>query len=309
MAKQADAPLDDLMMAMDVVDTLRHEETLVLKELDTEDRDRRMVERLREVYAAQGIEVPDHILKSGVEGLKEDRFVYAPPGSGFQRTLALAYIHRSVWSKWFAAVCVALVLAGAGWHFLVTVPREQAAQALQVELAQTLPARLSALTDRVSSLTSSEDALTRARTLGDDGRAAAAEGNADAARQAVAALEDLATTLAAEFEIHIVSRPGTPTGVTRIPDVNRSTQNYYLIVEALDRDGNTLTRRIVSEEDGTAEEISMWGQRVSSALFDRVRQDKQDDGIVQDTHIGRKTRGETGVDWQNGVQEGAITTW
>ncbi len=115
MADKAEAPLDDLMMAMDVVDTLRHDEALVRKELGSENRDARMIERLREIYASQGIDVPDHILEAGVEGLKEDRFVYNPPAGGISRFFALLYVTRMSWSKWLAAVVVVLVLAGAGW--------------------------------------------------------------------------------------------------------------------------------------------------------------------------------------------------
>nr|MDJ0956301.1 DUF6384 family protein [Arenicellales bacterium] len=56
-------PLDDVMLAMDVVDTLRHQQLLVERELNTEDRDKKMMDRLREIYASQGIEVPDHVLE------------------------------------------------------------------------------------------------------------------------------------------------------------------------------------------------------------------------------------------------------
>ena len=110
MASKSDAPLDDLMMAMDVVDTLRHEEGQVARELKTDERDAAMVERLRQVYASQGIDVPDHILKAGVEDLKRDRFVYSPPSAGFQRTLAMIYISRSTWSKWLAAVVAVVIV-------------------------------------------------------------------------------------------------------------------------------------------------------------------------------------------------------
>ena len=39
--------LDDLMLAMDVVDTLRHEERLVSRELNEAARESELVERLR----------------------------------------------------------------------------------------------------------------------------------------------------------------------------------------------------------------------------------------------------------------------
>ena len=62
-------PLNDLMLAMDVVDTLRHGETLVERELSAEDRRKRMIERLREIYRQQGITVPDRVLAEGVAAL------------------------------------------------------------------------------------------------------------------------------------------------------------------------------------------------------------------------------------------------
>lgn len=72
------APLDELMMAMDVVDTLRHDERIALKELGSDERDAAMIQRLREIYTSQGIEVSDRLLREGVENLKQNRFVYSP---------------------------------------------------------------------------------------------------------------------------------------------------------------------------------------------------------------------------------------
>src|SRR5512144_115529 len=96
---QAAAPLDDVMLAMDVVDSLRHADTLVERELSSEERDRQLKERLRKLYAAQGIDVPEHILDEGVAALHEDRFVYRTKASGIGRSLALAWVRRGRWLK------------------------------------------------------------------------------------------------------------------------------------------------------------------------------------------------------------------
>ncbi len=74
--------LDDLMLAMDVVDTLRHREDLVARELNDAGKQDDLIERLRALYRAQGIDVPDHILREGVKGLKDSRFVLHPAGAG-----------------------------------------------------------------------------------------------------------------------------------------------------------------------------------------------------------------------------------
>ncbi len=72
-------PLDEMMLAMDVVDTLRRRQRLVEREFDSEGREQDLKQRLRKIYAAQGIEVPDHVLEEGVAALREERFVYKSP--------------------------------------------------------------------------------------------------------------------------------------------------------------------------------------------------------------------------------------
>lgn len=309
MSEKADAPLDDLMMAMDVVDTLRHDEALVTRELNADNRGERMMERLREIYASQGIEVPDHILEAGVEGLKQDRFVYSPPSAGFSRSLAVLYVTRLTWSKWLGALVLACVILFAGWQFLVVGPRERAAEALKIELAEGIPASLANLKDRIVQMKPAASVVSDAERLVSTGLAAAQDGNAETARKAVTDLRSLARELAAVFDVKIVSRPGVPTGVERIPDANPNNRNYYIVVEAIGPDGKALAREITSEEDSAQKKVTMWAQRVPSATFEKVRRDKQDDGIVQNNLLGSKVRGKLAIDWRQPVGKGAITSW
>jgi len=308
MASKSDAPLDDLMMAMDVVDTLRHEEGQVARELKADERDAAMVERLRQVYAAQGIDVPDHILKAGVEDLKRDRFVYAPPAAGFQRTLAMVYISRGTWSKWLAGAAAVLVVFVAAWYFIVKLPAQRAEAELQARL-EALPATLTELVGRVDGLTENAEIEAEAQRLASDGRLALSDGKTEAAFKAEADLRKLAAELQEVFEVHIISREGVPTGVERIPDANPDTKNYYIVVEAIDPDGNIMERDVVSEENGSTLLVDKWGQRVSETIYDAVRRDKMEDGIVQKGVLGQKRRGELDIKWRSGVQDGVITKW
>lgn len=308
MAGKSEAPLDDLMMAMDVVDTLRHEEGQVARELKADERDTAMIDRLRKVYAAQGIEVPDHILKKGVEDLKRDRFVYSPPAAGFSRTLAMIYISRSTWSKWMVGVFAVLVVAIVAWYFLVKLP-EQRAEADLLARIDALPQTYSELVGRVDALTENADIEAEAMRLAEDGRLALSDGKNDAAFKAESDLRQLAANLQEVFEVRIISRQGVPTGITRIPETNPETENYYIVVEAIDPDGNIINRSIVSEENSEAVSVDKWGQRVSQNIYDAVRQDKLEDGIVQNGKLGEKRRGELNIKWRSGVQDGAITQW
>ncbi len=306
--KTSDAPLDDLMMAMDVVDTLRHEEGQIAKELKTDERDAAMVERLRQVYAAQGIEVSEEILRAGVEDLKRDRFVYTPPAAGFQRTLAVVYISRDTWSKWLAAAIAVLLIAVAAWYFLVKLPAQQAEADLLARL-NALPATYTELVERIDSLTDNADVEAQAGTIAADGRLALSDGKNEAAFKAEAELRQLAGRLQEVFEVRIVAREGVPTGISRIPDANPDTENYYIVVEAVDPDGNILKREILSEEDSKTTTVDKWGQRVSENIYNAVRRDKMEDGIVQKGTLGEKRRGELNIKWRSGVQDGAITRW
>ncbi|SDU23928.1 DUF6384 family protein [Stappia sp. ES.058] len=303
------APLDELMMAMDVVDTLRHDERIALKELDADQRDEQMIDRLRDLYQSQGIEVPDRILHEGVESLKQNRFVYAPPAAGLQRTLALVYVTRMRWGKWLLIALLVMAAAVLAWRYLVVAPRERAAEALRIELSETLPEEASVLRGRISDLAEVEAARTQAETLAAIATSAAAAGDAQAARGAIKDLRALETRLRETYEVRIVSRPGVPTGVTRIPDVNRATRNYYLVVEAVAPGGKVLQREIVSEEDDEATTVGIWAQRVPKTTFDAVRQDKEDDGIVQNAILGTKASGRLEPVWNAAVETGAITKW
>ncbi|HWT16609.1 MAG TPA: DUF6384 family protein [Patescibacteria group bacterium] len=110
--------MDELMLAMDIVDTLRHEESLVARELASTQRDEDFVARVKQIYANQGIEVSDALIRQGVEALKQDRFAYVPPKRGFAVRLAEAWVDRARWAK---RVLIASVVGGFGYA-IVAVP-------------------------------------------------------------------------------------------------------------------------------------------------------------------------------------------
>ena len=118
-------PLDEVMLAMDVVDTLRHRELLVSRELNSTEREQTLINRLRELYASQGIEVPERILAEGVEALKEDRFSYTPPAKSLQTRLALIYVERSKWQRRAGWLLLILVLVWGAYYMLVERPEQK----------------------------------------------------------------------------------------------------------------------------------------------------------------------------------------
>ncbi|MEM1371298.1 MAG: DUF6384 family protein, partial [Pseudomonadota bacterium] len=118
--------LGDLMIAMDVVDTLRHDKRLVERELNNAARRGELIDRLREIYSSQGIDVPDHILEEGVASLEQDRFTYSPPPPHHLTTrLAKLYVTRWSWGRYVIGGLVAIVALWGSYYLTIERPRAQ----------------------------------------------------------------------------------------------------------------------------------------------------------------------------------------
>lgn len=295
------AELDEVMLAMDVVDTIRHQELIVERELNSEERRKQLMARLKSLYAAQGLDVPEHVLAEGVAALEEDRFAYSPPAAGLQTTLARWYVGRSRWGKPVLAVLALAIVVLLAWQLLVVRPDAARVAALPTTLQTSYQAALDAA--------AGEDARDRARALLADGEAALARGDEEAAAETIGALESLEATLAQRYELRVVSRPGELSGVWRVPEANPTARNYYLIVEAVDEGGNTIALPVRNEEDGQIYTVRQWGVRVDQEDFDRIAADKRDDGIIQDYVLGVKERGQLQPEYRFATSGAAITSW
>jgi hypothetical protein len=302
-------PLDDTMLAMDVVDTLRHADRLVERELSGAQKATALKQRLREIYATQGIEVPDRILEEGVAALEQQRFVYRPTPPSWQRSLATAWATRGRWGRPVLFGLGGLLVLWAGMHFTVTVPRQRAAAELAAELGDGIPRALRAERDRVAAVTQLPEARATAERLVAEGEAAARAGNVEDARARLATLRDLQARLAAGYTVRIVNRPGEQSGVWRVPAANPRARNFYLIVEAVDGTGRPVEIPITSEEDGRTARASKWGLRVNADEFERVRKDKLADGVIDQPVIGEKRPGELVPRYTVATTGGAILSW
>jgi uncharacterized protein DUF6384 len=303
------APLDDVMLAMDVVDTLRLQEGMVSKELGEAGRASQLIDRLRKIYADQGIEVPDRILEEGVDALTQARFVYTPPKPGLATSLAKLYVTRSGWGRLALGAVVALVIAVGGYQFgYVPYVAAQKTQ-LADQLSSELPARMDALRQAIFVDTKQQSAIRQADAIRDRGKIAAAEGNLAGARKAVTELTEIRDRLRQEYTLRVVNRDGVESGVWTIPAANNAATNFYVIVEAITADNQTLALPVANEETGEIETVSYWGVRVTEAVYNSVRADKSDDGIIQQNIIGLKQYGFLNVDYVAPVLGGTITRW
>jgi hypothetical protein len=303
------ATLDDLMLAMDVVDTLRHREDLVRRELDVAGREAELVDRLREIYRQQGIEVPDHVLRDGVKALAESRFTYTPPPDGWKRRLLTVWVRRRRYGS-FAGVGLAAFLGlWSANHFGYVRPAAEQAERARVELTETLPAALRRAHADATAIATDQAVRPRLDALLADGERAVRDRDRAAMQRITAEITALRDELAREYVLRIVSRPGETTGVWRQPPRGSTARNHYLVVEALAPDGSVLELPVRSEETGVTKRVRMHAVRVPAETFERVAADKRDDGIVQQNRLAVKKRGVLALEALMAIENGAITEW
>lgn len=413
--------LNEIMMAMDVVDTIRHQRSLVDRELGTEDHDQALIAKIRKIYADQGLEVSDDVIASGVKALREERFTYSPPKKSFQLILAYLYINRGRWATRGALLLAALLVVYLVYQFAVVAPqkrsRQKAAHAInlridrqldQISVAKErlarlnqsltqakeagsrkssaaarglfdraarnistaqekvralekleiktrvdtdqaakiadsltdrldqresligalsehlnnaekaavalselkiLPEKLKDQRDRVLSESRQNDARRHAEKLYNDAMTALGRGDVAAAQNGYALLQQLYDQLVQEYQLRIVSREGVRSGIWRIPKNNPNARNYYIIVEAVTSDGKRLAVPITSEEDGKTHSVRLWGLRVKASVFEQIKRDKMDDGIINNNVFGIKNRGWLQPQYLIPTTGAAITQW
>lgn len=302
--------LNDIMIAMDVVDTLRHDSNLVTRELNDAARRQDLIERLREIYKGQGIDVPDRILEEGVAALEEDRFTYTPPAEGNLSTkLARLYVTRWSWGRYVLGIAAGLVTFFAVNYFMFERPRALQEAARVQELNVALPGEFKTLGAAVETEAGDVSVKARAAALMQTGANAAKAGDLKVARASRDELKGLLSDLRQAYDIRVVNRQGEVSGLWRIPQANPDSYNFYVVVEAIGPDGTPLKRAVMNEETGKREVVTTWAQRVQRQVLVDVKADKEDDGIIQNAIVGRKERGQLEPNWSIPIAGGAITRW
>ncbi len=293
--------LDDVLLAMDVVDTLRHRVSVVDAELNAEKREQQLIDRLKEIYGAQGISVPDRILKDGVKALEEQRFVYKPPENTFGVKLAKLYVSRKKWAPAAMTFTGAIAALVVGWQVFWAIP--------QANEWSGMPAEITRLLEQGQGLAADPAVDAQLAGVAAEGQRAVANNNHGAARTQVDTLKSMNEKLAQEYDIRIVSRPDEDTGFWRQSEDRPNALNYFLVVEAVAPGGRILTVPVTSIETQKTDRVNIWAQRVAKETFDKVAQEKSASGVITNDILGHKARGELEPRFDMPTPGGAITEW
>ena len=121
-----------------------------------------------------------------------------------------------------------------------------------------------------------------------------------------------------EFTLTVVGGENQRSATRRdFEDKNgKRVSGYYLIVQARDSEGSLLKRRIQNIETDKFHVVDTWGEKVPEAVYERLKKDKTDDGVLNETTFGKKIRGELnvqmimpGADDKPIERSGQITEW
>ncbi len=106
-------------------------------------------------------------------------------------------------------------------------------------------------------------------------------------------IQNIEVVLDQQYIIQIVNKSGVKSGIDRYytDSSGKRISGCYLIVEAGDKNGDLGPKRGKNEEDGRTSTVTMWGERVPDYVYDSVKNDKIDNGIIEDNIFGVKQQG------------------
>jgi len=177
----------------------------------------------------------------------------------------------------------------------------------------TLVPQIETLYGGIKTLSKEPEALQRGEELYRGARQTADSADVAGLAKSVSQLQGLAATLEQEYTVRIVNRPGVKSGIDRYFTDNsgKRASGWYLIVEAVDSKQQVLPVEVRNEENGQVERVQMWGERVPEQVYDKVKADKMDNGLIENDTVGKKRKGylKEEMTMPGVTKQGEITRW
>lgn len=287
----SDPSLADLVRILDVAAEMRADRELASREFAVDETRKLLRERLLASARLTGDPVTPAEVDAAIEQYFQSLYTFHEPRWSFSLLLAHAYVRR----MWVALAGAALLAVVTGsWALFnpssgLLSPTARAAR--QVTALVATNKELGELL-----LASSHDPAVK--SLVDEQLAnlklAAASGDRAALDEIRRRFVLWKATLGEEYEIRIVADSKRQSGVRRdFEDKDgKRVSGYYLIVEARTTDGRVVPRPIVNAETQKTETVTSWGEQVPQAVYERIRDDKKGDGILNETRFALKRRGQ-----------------
>ena len=260
-------------------------------------------------YRAAGIEPDAGSVADGIAAAGDGRFDYVPPQSGIGVWLARRYVDRKRWQPAVVAALLTLTIGFGGYYFVYKPYRMSQVEQAKLDLEIRMPAQMDALYQTIFEETKVQQASIEADQLRAQGKAAAQKGDRDGAEAAIDGLTGLRNTLQLDYTLRVVDGPDGKWGFWNFPADNSDAANYYLIVQAVDSNGDPVSLPITDEQTRQTDTVSKWGLRVPIEVYRAVESDKQDNGVIEHNLLGAKAFGFLEPEYVVDVLDGTVTRW
>jgi len=271
-------------------------------------------ERLLAAAEVSGDSITAEQVDAAVELYYDRLHTYADPPLSVSTALAHVYVRRGTIVKWAVAIAAAIALF---WGLLAGgfFPGERR----DSKLAQQAYERLEETNEGIAQVTSDAQIKSEAAAALATAKALRDEGDYEALGDLVGKQRLLLDTLMQQYELTIPSVPGEESAFPMdFTDANSQTMRsgYYVVVEAKAADGTPVKVRVRDRQSGQPALTSKWAEQVPEAVYNRLKKDKQADGLLDDRVFGVKQRGERDLEVRlegatGGVLErgGQLTKW
>lgn len=337
--------ITDLVNSMTVVDQIRSQEELINDILNEDVAKKRLADKLKGIYLEKGVEINYDYLTRAVDKIYETHYTPKINVSGLNYYLAKLVIFRNniingIKSTLFYAFVLAAILGVVFTGISYTKQaikdhnikiaaelkaKEQkeiedkirAEKVRQSEIAA-LPAKLEALYEGISKIAKEPKVITKAEILKNTGISRLKSDDLKGALTSLSSLKELIDNLNSEYEVRVnlKGRKGGSDWVTGGWRNFKGNRRYYVVVNAVDSNGEPVKVPVRNEEDGSIKLVSSWAEQVSEGLFESIKNEKTKTGTLEKTLFAQKNRGYLYPEYKIGAKSSGpesenlrITSW
>jgi hypothetical protein len=312
--------LAEMSRIMDVAATLRKERALVEQQLNIDQIKTQLRQRLLEAAKVSGDPVTEAEVDAAVDQYYDRLHEFRDPPASFSKFLAHCWVLRKQLVVALAALAGAVALF---WSLLVAgvLPGEARSRQLAVHQAEDLDRQwseaeqIAAAVERISIEPAASAEGARLAAIAASARE---QNDSEKLSATINDLRALQAELERQYALLIVNSPGEQSATERLwtDEKGTRTSGYFVFVDAIDEQNRPVSVPIRNRETDRVENVSRWGEQVPERVFDRLRKDKEKDGVLDERKFGEKPRGARevtvelkGADGQPIERRGQITSW
>ena len=305
----------EMLRIMDVATALRQDRELVEEQLNVEELKERLKERMLAASKVTGESVTPEEVDAAIRQYYASLYSFREPKLGLSVALAHLWVRRvaAFWMAWAAVAAV-----GLAWWLLISPTGPLTASGRNHRRVETLAATIAGESKVVRALAADPSVAPEVARLDAEARVYREKDDPKGLESVRKSLADLGARLGESYNVAVVSGAGRKSAVDRYyrDKDGRRVSGFYLIVEARTPDGKALTRRIHNDENDSYKEVTAWAERVPEAVYERLKKDKLEDGILNETAFAAKRKGfpdeeitMPGPDGKPLARLGRITEW